>query len=372
MKGSVTVAKRIFSTPSKDDFFVCPEFSEHHQSWIIWPERTDNWRMGAKPVQHIVTEIANNLINYEKINILVSKNQFQNARKQLNEKIKIIEMTTNGSIIRDFGPLFLINTETKVVRGLKSSFNAWGGTKYGVYFPWDDDDMLSYKIFELENIDYYELPIILDWGMILLDGHGTCFASEEGILSEISNPNLTKEQAENYLKEYLNVVQIIWLPFGLPYDQTKGRISNIFTLVDKTTILLSWTNNIYDERYQTVSETEKILKKTVNAYGKSYNIIKLLLPKIENRNQKETEMIDFNINHNPNVFNQTLVGSYTNLYITNNAVLVPTFQDKNSQEEVLTKLAEVFKNKRIILINARELILGHTNIDSIICPQTKK
>ncbi|MGL5268740.1 MAG: agmatine deiminase family protein [Spiroplasma sp.] len=366
------MAKRIFSTPSSDNFFVSSEFSEHNQSWLIWPERTDNWRMGAKPAQKIVAEIANTLIQYEKVNVLVSKNQFQNTRKQLNEKIKIIEMTTNGCLIRDFGPLFLINPETKTVRGLKSSFNAWGGTRYGIYFPWDDDDMLSYKIFELENIDYYELPIILEWGMILLDGNGTCFASEEGILSEIRNPNLTKEQAENYLKEYLNVVQIIWLPFGLPYDQTKGRLTNLISLVDQTTILLSWTNNIYDERYQVVVETEKILKKTVNAYGKHYKIIKLLLPEIENRNQEESEMIDFNINHNPNTFDQTLVGSYTNLYITNKAVLVPNFQDKNSQEEVLAKLAIVFKDKRIILIDTRELILGHSNIHSIICPQLEK
>lgn len=366
------MAKRIFSTPNKDNFFSYPEFSNHHQSWIIWPERTDNWRMGAKPVQKIVAEIANTLIQYEKINVLVNKNQFQNARKQLNEKIKVIEMTTNGCLIRDFGPLFLFNPKTKVVRGLKSSFNAWGGTRYGVYFPWDDDDMLSYKIFELENIDYYELPIILDWGMILLDGYGTCFASEEGILSEIRNPNLTKEQAENYLKEYLNVVQVIWLPFGLPYDQTKGRLTNLFTLIDETTILLSWTNNIHDERYEVVAETEKILKNIVNAYGRPYKIIKILLPKIENRNQKETEMIDFNINHNPNALNQTLVGSYTNLYITNNAVLVPNFDDKNSQEEALTKIAIVFKTKRIILINTRELILGHSNINSIICSQLKK
>lgn len=365
------MAKRIFTTPSSDNFFSSPNFINHNQSWLIWPERTDNWRMGAKPAQKIIVEIANILVQYENINIIVSKNQFQNARNQLDEKIKIIEITTNDCLIQDFGPLFLINPETKVVRGLKSNFNAWGGTKYGVYYPWDDDNMLSYKIFELENINYYELPIILEWGMILLDGNGTCFASEEGILSEFRNPSLTKNQAEDYLKQYLNVVQVIWIPFGLPYDQTKGRLNNIFTLANETTILLSWTNNIYDERYQAVVEAEKILKKTVNAYGKPYKIIKLLLPNIKNRTEKEIEMIDYNSNHNPHDFEEPLVGSYTNLYITNRAVLVPTFQDKNSQEEVLEKLAKVFQDKRIILINARELILGHANINSIICFQLK-
>lgn len=365
------MAKRIFNTPSSENFFATSEFIDHKQSWLIWPERTDNWRMGAKPVQKTVAQIANTLIEYEEVNIIVSKNQFQNARKQLDERIKIIEMTTNDCLIRDFGPLFLVNSKTKTIRGLKSSFNAWGGTKYGVYYPWDDDDMLSYKIFELEKIDYYELPIILEWGMILLDGKETCFASEEGILCEFRNPNLTKIQAENYLKEYLNVSKIIWLPFGLPYDVTKGRINNLLTLVDETTILLSWTNNIYDENYQVVSETEKILKQAVNAYGQTYKVIKILLPKIKNRNKKETEFIDFNINHNSNDFDQILVGSYTNLYITNKAILLPAFDDETSQAQVVDELNKIFHDKRIILIDSRELLLGHATLHNIICHQSK-
>lgn len=365
------MAKRIFTIPSDDDFFVYPDFVHHKQAWIIWPERTDNWRMGAKPIQKLVIEIANTLIQYEDVNVIVSKYQFQNARKQLNEKIKIIEMTTNDCFIHDFGPLFLVNPETKVVRGLKSSFNAFGGTNYGLYYPWDDDDMLSYKIFELENINYYEVPIILEWGMILLDGKGTCFASEEGILSEFRNPNLTKDQAEHYLKIYLNVVQVIWLPFGLPYDQAKGRLNNLLALVNEKTILLSWTDNIYDERYQVVVDTEQILKNSVNAYGEHYKIIKLLLPEIKNRSKEETELIDFNINHNSSIIGQILVGSYTNLYITNRAVLVPVFDDQYSQNEVIEKLAKVFLDKRIILINSRELLLGHANLHNIICHQPK-
>ncbi|MDQ7982687.1 MAG: agmatine deiminase family protein [Spiroplasma sp.] len=366
------MAKRIFNTPSNDNFQVSAEFKSHQQAWIIWPERTDNWRMGAKPVQKLVASIANILIEYEKINVIVSKHQFQNARKQLNEKIKIIEMTTNDCLIRDFGPVFLTHPEKKVVCGLKANFNAWGGSTYGIYYPWNDDDMLSYKIFELENIDYYELPIILEWGMILLDGNGTCFASEEGILSEIRNPNLTKEQAEDYLKQYLNVVQIIWIPFGLPFDLTKGRLNNLFTLLDENTILLSWTDNIYDDCYQAIIAAEKILKKAINAYGHRYKILRVLLPKIKNRTNDETEMIDYNSNHSPNVFDQPLIGSYTNLYLTNKAVLVPTFADQTSQEQTLDVLSKFFPDRRIILVDVRELILGHANLHSIICHQNKR
>ena len=46
------MAKRIQGTTPKQDGFRMPaEFEEQEQIWMLWPERPDNWRNGAKPVQ---------------------------------------------------------------------------------------------------------------------------------------------------------------------------------------------------------------------------------------------------------------------------------------------------------------------------------
>ena len=37
------------STPKADGFRMPGEFEEQKQIFMIWPERTDNWRAGAKP-----------------------------------------------------------------------------------------------------------------------------------------------------------------------------------------------------------------------------------------------------------------------------------------------------------------------------------
>lgn len=39
------------STPKADGFRMPGEFEEQKQIFMIWPERTDNWRAGAKPAQ---------------------------------------------------------------------------------------------------------------------------------------------------------------------------------------------------------------------------------------------------------------------------------------------------------------------------------
>ena len=53
------MAKRITnSTPKKDGFRMPGEFEKQEKVWMIWPERPDNWRDGAKPAQKAYRMVA--------------------------------------------------------------------------------------------------------------------------------------------------------------------------------------------------------------------------------------------------------------------------------------------------------------------------
>jgi agmatine deiminase len=39
------------STPRADGFYMPAEWAPQTQTWMIWPERPDNWRLGGKPAQ---------------------------------------------------------------------------------------------------------------------------------------------------------------------------------------------------------------------------------------------------------------------------------------------------------------------------------
>ncbi len=43
--------KIIKSTPKADGYRMPGEFEKHEGIFMLWPERTDNWRNGAKPDQ---------------------------------------------------------------------------------------------------------------------------------------------------------------------------------------------------------------------------------------------------------------------------------------------------------------------------------
>lgn len=59
------------------------------------------------------------------------------------------------------------------------------------------------------NIDYYQAPILLEGRSIHQDGEGTIYTTEECLLNPNRNPDLTKEEIEEHLKQYLNAQKII-------------------------------------------------------------------------------------------------------------------------------------------------------------------
>ncbi len=55
------------------------------------------------------------------------------------------------------GPTFVVN-ERGELRGVDWVFNAWGGISGGLYFPWDQDDLVARKVLEIEGCDRYRAP----------------------------------------------------------------------------------------------------------------------------------------------------------------------------------------------------------------------
>ena len=45
-------------TPREDGFRMPGEFEPHAGCWMLWPERGDNWRLGAKPAQQCFVAVA--------------------------------------------------------------------------------------------------------------------------------------------------------------------------------------------------------------------------------------------------------------------------------------------------------------------------
>ena len=330
---------------------------------MLWPERPDNWRLGAKPAQKAFAQVAENIARFEPVFVGVSSSQYSNARYLLNKNIRVVEISYNDSWIRDIGPTCVVNNQGKV-RGVKWDFNAWGGLKDGLYFPWDDDCLVSEKVLEIEGLDMYVSDLVLEGGSIHVDGEGTLITTEECLLNPNRNPHFSKKQIEDILINYLNVSKIIWVKRGVYLDETSGHIDNLCCFVKPGVIALTWTNDENDPQYAISMEALCLLTNSTDAKGRKFKIHKILQPEPQFITKEESESLDYSPYTKHRCYGDRMPASYINFYIVNSAIILPVFRCKED-DLALNTLKELFDNREIIQIPSREILLGGGNIHCI-------
>ena len=368
------MTKRIDSTPAADGFHMPAEFEKHTGTWLLWPERPDNWRNGAKPAQQAFVEVAAAIVKYEPVTMMVNAAQYDNACNMLPPEVRVVEVSNNDSWARDCGATFVVNN-TGEVRAIDWRFNAWGGLVDGLYFPWDKDDEVARKMANIENVSYYKAPFVLEGGSIHTDGVGTLFVTEECLLSEGRNPELSKEEIEENLKAYLGVKKIIWLHRGIYNDETNGHVDNICAPVRPGEVVLAWTDDTSDPQYEISAENLEILENATDARGEKLKIHKLYVPSPLCITREESEGVDAVDGTLPREEGDRQAASYVNYYVCNGAVIMPVFDDPRDAD-AKALLTQLYPDRDIVPIKlAREIILGGGNIHCITqqqpAPQTK-
>ncbi len=355
----------IGSTPKKDGFRMPGEFEPQDHVYMIWPERGDNWHSGGKPAQWNFVSVAKAIAKFTPVTMCVNQGQYENARVMLGEDIRVIEISSNDSWMRDSGPTFVINNlgERRMVDW---DFNAWGGLVDGLYFPWDQDSLLPTKIGEMDAFDRYRTEgFVLEGGSFHVDGEGTVITTEECLLSEGRNPHLGKSDIEEYLKEYLNVEKVIWLGKGIDPEETNGHVDDVVSYVKPGVVLCLWTEDKNHVYYDICQDAYKRLSEATDAKGRKLEIHKMPLP-LENIyiTAEEAKNTDVVIGSIPRAARDICPGTYVNYLVTNNGVIVPQFGDVNDSKAIKI-LQGLFPGKEIVGVETRQIVLGGGNIHCI-------
>ena len=355
--------KVINSTPKSDGYRMPAEWEQHYGCIMIFPERSDSWQYGAYAARKAFVKVASVIAESEKVTVCASDKQYENARRMLPPNIRVVEMSSNDSWARDYAPTFVTNGND--IRGINWGFNAWGGLVDGLYFPWDKDNRMARKICDLYDKDMYDFGhFILEGGSIHVDGEGTCITTEACLLSEGRNPNLSKTEIENYLRESLNVEKIIWLKNGIYNDETNEHIDNICAFVKPAEVVLAWTDDKNDPQYEMSRSCLEILERETDAKGRKITVHKLKCPSPVTITAEECEgldTMDFEPTRTPG---ERLAASYVNFYIANSAIVMPFFGE-SADEPARELLQSLFPERKVIPIAARDILIGGGNIHCI-------
>lgn len=366
----------LHTTPAADGFSMPAEYSPHYGCILIWPERSDSWQFGAYAARKAFVEIASAIAESEAVTVCAGYSQYNNARQALPSHIRVVEMSSNDSWARDYAPTFVTNTDGEL-RGINWYFNAWGGLNDGLYFPWDKDNAMANKLCDLYDADVYDAQdFVLEGGSIHVDGEGTAIVTENCLLSKGRNPELSKQEITDKLKEYLGVSKVIWLKYGIYQDETNEHVDNICCFVKPGHVVLAWTDDVNDPQYAMSKHCLDILSNETDANGRPLTVHKLYIPEPVCITAKECEGLD-NMDFEPTrTAGERLAASYVNFYIANDAIVMPGFAKPGaadslnlsyaaSDAKAKNTLKGLFPERKIVQIYARDILIGGGNIHCI-------
>ncbi|HEV2046516.1 MAG TPA: agmatine deiminase family protein, partial [Chthoniobacterales bacterium] len=254
------------------------------------------------------------------------------------ECITYYEIPTNEPWCRDHGPIFVTRDADPKLAIVDWDYNAWGNK----YPPFDLDEVVPTRIAETLKVPVFYPRMILEGGSIEVNGAGALLTSESCLLNKNRNPNLSRVEIEQRLRDFLGVREIVWLGDGIEGDDTDGHIDDLARFVSERTVVTVIEENRIDENYEPLQENLRRLNEMkigASRTGTKIDIVTLPMPKRIVREDLR------------------LPASYANFYIANSCVLVPTFADP-ADEAALSILKKCFPARRVIGIDCRELIWG--------------
>jgi agmatine deiminase len=376
------------STPATLGFSMPAEWERHEATWLIWPHNPVDWPDKVDTVRWVYGEIVRKVCPGEIVRILVNSRADEKlARRYLARagadlsRVEFILHPTNRGWTRDTGPIFVkrmggivgrasrrpskrpalrfsttgetpgragetpdpLPGETAIVH---FHFNAWAK-----HDDWQKDRrvpetaarLLGKRLF---NAECDGKDFVIEGGGIEVNGHGTLLTTEQCYLDpkvQVRNPDLGRREIEETLQRYLGVTNVFWLLAGPAGDDTHGHIDDICRFVNPKTVVLIKETNRKDVNYRPLAENWERVQDLRLEAGSRPEVVPLPMPA-------------------PLYFaGNRLPASYANFYITNAAVLVPTFNDPNDRVALGT-LGELFKDRPVVGLHAVDLVLGRGTV----------
>lgn len=341
---------------TKNNYRLLAEFEKHLATWIIWPYRSDTWHDAAKPARQAYATVANAIAEFEQVNVIVRKEDQPSAEELLNKSITIVNLPFDSEWARDTGPVFVKDDHGQTC-GIDFAFDSWGG----IYADYKLDDELASHIVKSRRYPLIINDLVLEGGSILVDGEGTLIATEECFFNSKRKVLYSKADLASIFETYFGVSKVIWIKRGVYKDTVNGHIDNLCSFVKPQVLALAWTDDTSDPQYEISKEAFDILASSTDAQGRAFEIAKIHQPDPLFVTENETKVIGESFLSEVD----RLCASYVNFYIVNGGVIVPSFDDKKFDKLALETISRLFKDRKVVQIPSREILLGGGGIHCI-------
>lgn len=285
---------------------------------LTWPHKDTDWA----PILPEITAV------------------YEEMKREIESRETVIvvdDIPHNDTWARDHG--FITVEENGQLILLDFKFNGWGEK-----FAAELDNDINRQLYEQQLVKgIYEshLDFVLEGGSIESDGKGTIFTTTCCLMAPHRNQPLTQQEIDQQLKEWLGAERIVWINHGsLIGDDTDGHIDTLVRIAPNDTLLYIGA----DDEHPDLLLMEQELQQLRTIDGHPYRLIRLPMPR---------PIYDDG---------ERLPATYANYLVINGAVLVPTYNQPDLDQEAISTIGKAFPDREIIGIDCRAVIRQHGSL----------
>lgn len=285
---------------------------------LTWPHKDTDWA----PILPEITAV------------------YEEMKREIESRETVVvvdDIPHNDTWARDHG--FITVEENGQLILLDFKFNGWGEK-----FAAELDNDINRQLYEQQLVKgIYEshLDFVLEGGSIESDGKGTIFTTTCCLMAPHRNQPLTQQEIEQQLKERIGAERIVWINHGsLIGDDTDGHIDTLVRIAPNDTLLYIGA----DDEHPDLLLMEQELQQLRTIDGHPYRLLRLPMPR---------PIYDDG---------ERLPATYANYLVINGAVLVPTYNQPDLDQEAISTIGKAFPDREIIGIDCRAVIRQHGSL----------
>ncbi|MCK8668469.1 agmatine deiminase family protein [Pseudomonas azerbaijanoccidens] len=334
-------------------WYMPDEGDKHQQAFIAFGAQDAIWEDFTVDVQAALGLIARTIAGYEPVTVFCRDSERDLAEEHCGTKNVTYVITELDDIwMRDIGANFVIDDKGGL-GAVDFNFNGWGNKQRH-----SKDAQVAALVAETEEALYLRSELVGEGGGIEVDGHGTGIMTESSWINKNRNPDWTKAEVEQALKERLGLRKIIWLPGIKGKDITDAHVDFYARFVKPGVVIANLDNDPQSYDYKVTRVHLEILKNATDADGRPLQV-HTVSPPLKPRQSKFSR-------NNPD-----FAAGYINYFVINGAIIAPEFGDKAADRKAFDLLSGLYPDREVVQLNIDAISAGGGGIHCVTSHQPK-
>jgi len=312
------------------------ESAPHAAVWLAWPYLEWGRYLAAAQTELAAFADALSTRGGERVRMLVATDALRaEATAALGDaSVELVDHPYGDIWMRDIAPTF-VRLGTGELGAVCFAWNGWGGK-----YLYEHDSGVAAALAALVGVQVISLsPMVSEGGALELDGAGSCLTTRDCLLNPNRNPMMDEATASEELRRVLGVSNVHWLDGTLANDHTDGHIDTLARFVSEGTVACM-EPEADDPNRDTLREIRKCLSAMRDASGRRLEVVTIPSPgRVEDDD------------------GTVMPANYTNFYIANDAVFVPTY-DVPADERAVEAIGRLYPGREAIGIAAKNILTG--------------